>query len=319
MKSILPIITGMTLAAAAASSAVGLNARTGLTLDQYEIVFDSDRSGFQELYVMAADGSNVRQITHRRNRMPDHDARWVWGEDKVAFQSYRRGGWRTWTINIDGSEAKRFSDYGNYEAEAYWSKSTDKVVFSSYRPTMNLFIANKSGKVLKQLTFNRDYSVLVDHGKFSDDGQLIAYVSNKDGDFDIFTMNADGSNATQHTNNTAADFSPSFSPDGKKLMYYSDAGGNFDTYILDVSTNITTKITSNPSESNGKYRADLMEGPSSFKSLAPSWSPDGKWIAFFCFENQNAEICVSKPDGTERKRITTNNAHDGAPTWRFKP
>jgi len=287
-------------------------------LTDYQIVFDSKRSGYQEIHLMNADGSNPSQITHRKNRMVDHDARWIPGEDRVGFQSYRGRGWRIWTIGIDGKSPKMLTDYGNYEGEPHWSVNSDEIVFTAYRPAMNLMVVDKEGKVLRQLTHNKNYDVLADHPRWSSNGENITYISNVDGDFEIFTMDKVGGNVKQLTFNQSADFSPSFSPSGDSILYLSDEAGQFDTYILNLKNGSKKRISHNPNESSQQYKAEFMEGSSTFRSLAPSWSPDGKWIAYFCYIDNNAEICIADNTGRFVKRITTNKVHDGAPSWRLK-
>jgi len=288
-------------------------------LSQYQLVFDSNRSGYQEIHVMDADGKNEFQVTHRRQGMPDHDARWIPGKDKVGFQSYRKGGWRIWTIDISGQSPKLFTDYGNYEGEPNWSTINKEVVFTSYRPTMNIFVADSRGHVLRQLTHFKNYSKIADHPRWSADGKYITFISNIDGDYEVFIMDSDGNHTKQLTFNSSADFSPSLSSDGENLLYLSEQHGQFESYLLNIKTGKHTKISSNPKNSENDYRSELMEGTSSFRSLAPTWSPDGQWIAYYCYEQKNAEICIADKKGKFVKRITHNNFHDGAPSWRFKP
>ena len=56
---------------------------------------------------------------------------------------------------------------------------------------------------------------------FSPDGQKIAFTSTRDGNSEIYVMNADGTNQTRLTNNTAFDAWPSFSPDSQKIIFTS--------------------------------------------------------------------------------------------------
>ena len=63
----------------------------------------------------------------------------------------------------------------------------------------------------------------------------IAFVSNEDGNQEIYVMNADGSNPTRLTNNSDVDFLPAWSPDGTSIAFVSRIGeGNFEIYVMDA-------------------------------------------------------------------------------------
>ena len=63
---------------------------------------------------------------------------------------------------------------------------------------------------------------------------LVAFCSDQDGDFEIWVMNADGSNPHQLTNNAAMDLSPSWSPDGNRIAFVSDRDGNDEIYVMNA-------------------------------------------------------------------------------------
>jgi Tol biopolymer transport system component len=79
-----------------------------------------------------------------------------------------------------------------------------------------------------------------------EDGK-IAFTSDRDGNTDIYVMNAqDGSNQTNLTLDPAFDFDPSWSPDGTKIAFTSDRDGNTDIYVMNAQDGSNqTRLTDN--------------------------------------------------------------------------
>lgn len=126
----------------------------------------------------------------------------------------------------------------------------------------------------------------------------IAFVSNRDGNCEIYIMNADGSDMIRLTNRPAPDTYPCWSPDGRRIVFESKRDGDSEIYVMNADGTEQIKLTNNP-------RVDGY----------PSWSPEGKKIAFMSYRNGNDEICVMNADGSERRNISNNPADDFEPSW----
>jgi len=128
----------------------------------------------------------------------------------------------------------------------------------------------------------------------------IAFVSDRDGNKEIYVMNADGSGVTRLTNNPASDVDPAWSPDGTRIAFASDRDGNFEIYVMNADGSNQIRLTNNP-----PYDA------------SPAWSPDGKRIAFNAHPvvNGTTDIYVMNADGSGRIRVTDDPAYDSSPTW----
>jgi TolB protein len=125
----------------------------------------------------------------------------------------------------------------------------------------------------------------------------IAFQSDRDGNFEIYSMNADFTNQTDITNNPAADHSPAWSPDGTRIAFESDRDGNFEIYSMNADGTNQTRLTNDPAS-----------------DTAPSWSPDGR-IAFASNRDGNFEIYSMNADGTNQTRLTNDPASDRTPKW----
>ena len=69
---------------------------------------------------------------------------------------------------------------------------------------------------------------------WSPDGTKITFISDRDGNNEIYAMDEDGSNQTNLTNNETWDDFPNWSPDGKKIAFMSAREGNAELYVMDV-------------------------------------------------------------------------------------
>jgi TolB protein len=126
----------------------------------------------------------------------------------------------------------------------------------------------------------------------------IAFVSNRDGNDELYVMDYDGQGQTRLTFNKTIDYMPAWSADGEKIAFTSyRKTGEAGLYILDLEA--------------GKIAPISTRGT----NYSPSFSRDGKKLAFCSTMDGNSEIYVASADGRNVKRLTFNEATDTAPSW----
>ena len=133
---------------------------------------------------------------------------------------------------------------------------------------------------------------------WSPDSRRIAFNSNRDGDDEIYVMNADGSNVTQLTHNSNGNWWPVWSPDGRRIAFISKRDGDHEVYVMNDDGSSVTQLTHNSS-----YDA------------SPAWSQDGHHIAFYSDRDGDAEIYVMNADGSNVTQLTHNSSYDDDPAW----
>lgn len=126
----------------------------------------------------------------------------------------------------------------------------------------------------------------------------IVFVSDADGNPEIYSVNTDGTNIERLTNKSADDISPKWSPDGTKIAFVSTRDGNPEIYVMNANGAGVTRITDDP-----------------FDDLDPAWSPDGKEIAFSSNQNGNYEIFIHNFENDTNKQMTDNSSEDRRPNW----
>jgi WD40 repeat protein len=134
---------------------------------------------------------------------------------------------------------------------------------------------------------------------WSADGRRIAFMSERDGNPEIYVMDATpGSVPTRLTFDAAVDADPTFSLDGKRLAFTSTRDGNPEIYVMAEDGSGQTRLTFDPA---ADQQAD--------------WSPDGTRIAFESNRDGNMEIYSMNPDGGDVARLTFDPGRDADASW----
>ena len=128
----------------------------------------------------------------------------------------------------------------------------------------------------------------------------IVFSSNRDGDWDIYSMDANGDNLLQLTDHAAPDEDPACSPDGRKIAFTSLRGLTPGLYVMDSDGGNVVRLT----------RDNFREGN-------PSWTPDGRRLAFSSFRIVvgNWEIYAMGADGNNLINLTNHKWLDVRPSW----
>ncbi len=134
--------------------------------------------------------------------------------------------------------------------------------------------------------------------RLSPDGKQIVFTSFRDGDAEIYLMDADGSGQLRLTSNGASDRLPAWSPDGTQIAFTTDRDGNDEIYVMNTDGSGLARLTTDPASDS-----------------YPAWSPDGRQIAFASVRDGNAEIYVMNADGSGQSRVTNDPGFDFAPDW----
>ena len=168
---------------------------------------------------------------------------------------------------------------------------------------------------------------------------LIAFVSGRDLNDEIYVVAPDGTGVTNLTQNAARDTDPDWSPDGSRIIFESDRDGQLDIFVMDADGANPQNLTSSASESDstfdpawspdgtliafrshrapiglyimdadGSGATELVSGEGAW---APAWSPDGTLIAY---EDGN-EIWMVDVDTKATTKLTTNPNAAYAPEW----
>lgn len=291
----------------------GQNAEAYFSSDGKKLIFQSTRDalGCDQIFTMNIDGSDVKMVSTGKGRTTC--SYFFKNKKRILYGSTHLGGpkcppnpdfskgyvWAVYpdydifTAKPDGSKLKRLTDTPGYDAEATVSKDGKKIVFTSVRDgDLDIYSMDIDGKNVKRLTNELGY----DGGPFfSPDGTKIVYRSfhpktRKEVEryrnrlsknliepnvFEIWIMDADGSNKTRISNLGAASFAPYFHPDGKRIIFASNYFAedkrkrNFDLLMINT-------------DGTGLERITTFESFDGF----PMFSPDGKKLVFA--SNRNA-------------------------------
>jgi Tol biopolymer transport system component len=168
------------------------------------------------------------------------------------------------------------------------------VVAAATRDNPHIYLISLDGSIIKKITksgMNTDPDI-------SPDGKHIIFVSNVDGDEDIYLYNMETDAVEQLTHNTAQDFSPSFSPNGKEAVFISNMDDQYkwEIYTINLESKEIKHITKN----------QYWDG-------FPKFSSDGKSIVFSSKRNGSENVFIMKAGGGGEKELYKSAADDNDP------
>lgn len=293
----------------------GQNAEAYFSPDGKKLVFQSQRDSFHcdQIFTMNLDGSGIRLVSTGKGRttcsyyFPDgahilYSSTHLANPDCPPPPDFKNGyvwqlypGYDIFMADTSGTILRRLTNTNGYDAEAVISPRGDKIVFTSLRNgDLDIYTMNLDGTDVKQLTNEIGY----DGGPFfSPDGKKIVYRAYHPTSPDelteyrgllqqqkirpfhlqIWTMDSDGNNKRQLTNNTGTNFAPYYLPDGNHIIFSSNMDDtskvpmNFDLYVIDTTGTNLERITTNPT----------FDG-------FPMFSPDGQKLVFASNRNATA-------------------------------
>jgi len=153
-----------------------------------------------------------------------------------------------WTMMLDGSDRRELVVAPEHQWYPSFSPDMTKVLFSSTTPPggRNIQVMDVASKAITTL-FDHPGPSTDSAPTWSPDGRQIAFESDRDGDPEIFVMNADGSGVRQITHNTLWDEGPAWAPDGTKLAFSRGPNNlDLDIHTMNLDGTDVRRLTTNP-------------------------------------------------------------------------
>jgi Tol biopolymer transport system component len=281
-----------------------------------------DAAGSGQIYTALADGSGATPLT--TGASTHLCAAYSADGSKIAYCSDESGTFEIWTMNGDGTDQKQLTKLGGFATFPDYAPDGTTVAFGGTQApdTHNeiLTVDAATGASVTALTScsggkpgcSNDFPV------WSPDGTQIVWIHTDDADADgnatssqVWVMDADGSNA--HALTTDAPLKgqlPDWSPDGTQIAYASGADGSGSLWVMNADG-------SDPHQLAGCVATDPAPCATG-EEIGPTWSPDGKLIAFLHIPvgaTTDRPIMVMNADGSNVHRLTADPSFQYVPAW----
>lgn len=220
-----------------------------------------------EAWQMQSDGSGQEPI-----KMPEGKRIFAWAPDGQKIQYIRPADdSKVYLSNMDGSGEVLLPFHGGA-----WSPDSKLLTYHRRvsAEAFDIFIYTIETGEIRNVTNSSSFNA---DPAFSPDSKRLVFVSNRDGDPEIYSINIDGTDVRRLTSSPKIDAHPSFSPDGTQILFGSERENeNGDLYVMNSDGTGVTKV--------------LGWDKSNETACPGSWSPDGTQIAFYSDRNGKDDI-----------------------------
>ncbi len=271
----------------------GDNGEAYFSKDGKHLIFQSKRNGhlFDQIYSINLDGSNLRRLstgkgratcsyfdprqpqiiyssTHHVDTGKEAEKKNRFSESSIQGTGKRyewefHSGFDIFLADLQGHILKNLTHQPGYDAEATFSPSGKRIIFTSNRDgDLEIYSMDRNGEGVRRLTYLPGY----DGGAFySPDEKKIIFRGARGDDYrslQLFVMDSDGSKVRQLTHFPGTNFAPFWHPSGNQIIFCSNHRDfrNFDLFLLDIDSGAVEQVTFNPSfdgfpvfSANGRY------------------------------------------------------------------
>ena len=271
---------------------------------------------YGELYIMNRNGSDQTRITF--DNLREIGVAWSPDGTKIAYHSPVNGPPQIFLMNPDGTGQTQLTNMAVGAQFPDWSPDGTRIAFQTPLITVtiggttymyrDIFVINADGTGLGPLTHNEMSNNRDIRPAWSPDGQEIAFQSNRNGNAEIYVMDAHGSILRRLTFDSKFDEAPDWSPDGSKIVFQkrdkADLSSHSEIWVMNADGTGPMPLTSTGSPT---------------RNLDPAWSPDGRYIAFDSdrdfAEEGIRQVWVMNADGTNQKSLTSLPGENGHAGW----
>lgn len=266
-----------------------------------KIAFSGKIGRFKDLFIMDMDGSNVRQLTNDRTLVLSPS--WNRTGTSILYEAFKSRIPDIFILDPVSGRSKQLTRSDSLEIGGTFTPDGGSIVTSiaSDRGSQ-LTAVDLSGKIIRKLTSST--STIDVSPSFSPDGRAIAFCSDRAGLPQIYVMGADGSNP-RRISFVSSNFctSPVWSPKGDRIAFVCRAEGGFNLFLSNVDGSNPIQLTSGG------------------KNEDPSWSPDGRYLAFASTGGGRGGYNISmirvakNLEGTALNQLTNSRSDNSEPDW----
>ncbi len=291
-----------------------LNKETPEVKTEGELAFMSDRTGNWDIFLLDKNEKLVNLTA--ASAAHEFFANFTFGGDVLNLYSTDSGEINPATVNADGTDFKSMNfvvasmtavQRGLIDWDPTWAPGGEQMVWlkmTGFPPSVDMWLSKSDMSDSRKLTDDGATEMMP---AWSPDGQKIAYVTDKDGQQNVYVMDVASGDVTRLSDHEVGDINPVWSTDGSQILFVAEQDiplktGTVQYYI----------VNADGSDMRPFVAGDTFKG-------GLRYSPYGGQVAYMSNEDGSWQIDVMDADGSNVRRITEGDSNNLYPIWRPVP